>query len=40
MITSKNIMKKKTQNIMQSIQKKKGMVKSLFKLKETQYINL
>ena len=34
MITSKNTMKKKTQNIMQSIHKKKGMVKSFFKLKK------
>ena len=34
MITSKNTMKKKTQNIMQFIQKKKGMVKSFFKLKK------
>ena len=38
MITSKTAMRKKTQSILQSIQKTKGLVKSFFKLEDTRYI--
>ena len=38
MIISKTAMRKNTQNILQSIQKKKGLVQSFFKMKETKYI--
>ena len=38
MIPNKKTMQQKIQNIMQSIQKKKGMVQSYFKLDDTRYI--